>query len=108
MWGEHHYEGIGDFSNHKFRVRYKNENLLSWLDDKPYVTCPDLLCVLDVQNGKGLSNWGTDFNVGREVAVVGYKINPLWRTKRGLEIFNPAHFGSDIKYRPIENVVKNS
>ncbi|MGD0805337.1 MAG: DUF917 domain-containing protein [Candidatus Bathyarchaeia archaeon] len=105
MWGEHNYEGTGDFSNHKFRVVYKNENLLSWLDGLPYVTCPDLICVLDAKDGKGLSNWGNDFITGREVAVIGYKIDPIWRTKRGLEIFSPAHFGYDIKYRPIENVV---
>jgi hypothetical protein len=108
MWGEHNYEGTEDFSNHKFRVVYKNENLLSWLDGSPYVTCPDLLCVLDAKDGRGLSNWGNDFFTGREVAVIGYKIDPLWRTKRGLEIFSPAHFGYDIKYRPIENVVNKS
>jgi len=28
-----------------------------------------------------------------------------WRTKRGLRIFSPKHFGFDIKYRPIEDIV---
>jgi hypothetical protein len=106
MWGEHRYEGTGDYAKQKFRVWYKNENQVSWLNDEPYVTCPDLLCVLDAKTGDGLSNWGMDFAEGREVAVVGYKIDPLWRTEKGLRIFNPTHFGYDIKYRPIEKVVK--
>ena len=106
MWGEHRYDGIGDYTKQKFKIWYKNENQVSWLNDEPYVTCPDLLCVLDAKTGEGLSNWGTDFAKGREAAVVGYKIDPLWRTEKGLQIFNPAHFGYNIKYRPIEKIVK--
>jgi hypothetical protein len=108
MWGDHQYKGTGDFEGHDFKIWYKNENMISWLDNKPYVTCPDLLCVMDAKTGEGLSNWGTDFAKGREVAVVGYKIDPLWRTDKGLKIFNPMHFGYDIKYRPIEKVINRA
>jgi len=106
MWGEHRYEGVDEFEGKKFRIWYKNENQISWLDDKPYVTCPDLLCVMDSKTGKGLSNWGTDFAEGREVSVIGVKADKLWRTPKGLEIFNPKHFGFDIEYKPIEEFFK--
>ena len=106
MWGEHHYNGTGDFEGHKFKIWYKNENMISWLDDKPYVTGPDSLCVADVKTGRGLSNWGDDFAKGREVAVLGIRADDIWRSTRGLEIFNPGHFGFNIKYQPIEKIVK--
>ena len=105
MWGEHRYDGVGDFEGKKFRVYYKNENMISWLDGKPYVTGPDFLCALDSKTGQGLSNWGDDFAEGRDVAVIGVPADDIWRSPEGLKIFNPEHFGFDIKYRPIEKVV---
>ncbi len=107
MWGEHGYEGTGDYKGKKFRVWYKNENMISWLDGKPYVTGPDFICVLDAETGQGLSNWGGDFAEGREVAVLGVRADDIWRSPRGLGIFNPGHFGFEIEYKPIEKVVGN-
>jgi hypothetical protein len=106
MWGEHRYDGAGNFSGKKFRIWYKNENQISWLDEKPYATSPDLLCVVDAKTGKGLSNWGDDFAKNREVAVIGFRADDIWRSPEGLKIFNPGHFGFDIPYKPIERVVK--
>jgi DUF917 family protein len=105
MWGEHRYDGVDDYAGKKFRVYYKNENMISWLDDKPYVTGPDFLCALDAKTGQGLSNWGDDFAEGRDVAVIGVPADDIWRSPEGLKIFNPGHFGFDIIYRPIEKVV---
>jgi hypothetical protein len=106
MWGEHKYEGVDEFKGRKFRVWYKNENMISWLDNKPYVTCPDSLCVMDTETGRGLSNWGTDFTEGRRTSVIGIKAAGLWRTPRGLEIFNPRFFDFDIDYKPVEELCK--
>jgi DUF917 family protein len=105
MWGEHEYDGVDDYEGKKFRIWYKNENMISWLDGKPYVTGPDFLCVLDANTGQGLSNWGDDFAENRKVAVLGVRADDLWRSQRGLEIFNPRHFGFDLEYEPIENVM---
>jgi len=105
MWGEHRYEGVEDYEGKKFRIWYKNENMISWLDGEPHVTGPDFLCVLDAKNGQGLSNWGDDFAENREVVVLGVRADDIWRSQRGLEIFNPRHFGFDLEYEPIENVV---
>ena len=106
MWGEHTYEGVGEFSGKKFRIWFKNENLISFLDEEPYVCGPDLLCVLDSKTGRGLSNWGAEFTEGREVSVIGVKADDIWRTNRGLKIFNPRHFGFEIEYKPIEEFFK--
>lgn len=107
MWGEHRYDGVGDYKGKEFRIWYKNENQISWLNDESYVTCPDFLCVLDAKTGQGLSNWGDDFAEGREIAVLGVRADDIWRSPRGLGIFNPGHFGFEIEYKPIEKVVGN-
>ncbi|MEM4727584.1 MAG: DUF917 domain-containing protein [Candidatus Bathyarchaeia archaeon] len=106
MWGEHTYEGVEEYSGKKLRIWFKNENLISYLDDKPYVCGPDLLCVVDSKTGRGLSNWGTEFTEGRGISIIGVKADDIWRTDRGLKIFNPRHFGFDIEYKPIEEFFK--
>jgi len=105
MWGNVEIEGVGPYKGHRLKIFFKNEFLISWLDDKPYVTCPDLLCVTDVRTGRGLSNW-VDLreNLGREVAVVGVPAVDIWRSPKGIEIFGPKHFDFDIEYVPLESL----
>jgi len=106
-WGNGWIKGCGDFEGKIFRFWFKNENQISWLDGEPYVTCPDPFTVIDLKTGEGLSNFRPDGWVpGRKVAVVGVKAADIWRTERGLRIYNPKHFGFDIKYRPIEEIME--
>ena len=105
IWGEHRYEGVGPYEGHRFRVWFKNENLISWLDEEPYVTCPDLLCAVDAETGRGLSNWGEGFREGRRIAIIGVKAADIWRSEEGVRLFNPRHFDFDIDYRPLEELV---
>lgn len=103
IWGESRFKGRGEFANHTFKVWFKNENQVSWKDEEPYVTCPDLICIVDVNTGRGLSNfWLKDFEVGRAVAVIGIRSAELWRTDKGLRIYNPRRFGFEMQYVPIE------
>lgn len=99
-WGNWHIKGSGEFEDHSFRVWFKNENLISWLDGEPCVVCPDLICIVDTRTCHGLSNFvKSRENNGREVTVLGVKAYEAWRTERGIEIFSPKHFGYNIKYR---------
>lgn len=103
VWGETRVDGTEKFRNHTFDVWYKNENLVAWLDGVPYVTAPDLICILDRHTGQGLSNfWRKEFYWGREVAVIGIPCAEVWRTARGRRIFNPWRFGHYIDYVAIE------
>ncbi|MFX0122756.1 MAG: DUF917 domain-containing protein [Candidatus Hodarchaeota archaeon] len=83
---------------HSLKIWYQNEYLLSWLDEKQYVTCPDSLLVVDRKTGRGLTPWEDDFPMGREVAVFMKPSAPIWKTKKGLEIFGPQVFQSGWKY----------
>ena len=107
IWGNIWIKGAGDFEGSLFRLWYKNENQISWLDGKPYVTCPDPFTVIDSETGEGLSNFRTEsWSPGRKVSVVGVKAVDCWRTERGLQIYNPGHFGFDIEFKPIEEIVE--
>jgi DUF917 family protein len=107
MWGKIIIDGFGDYVGHTLKVWFKNEFLISWMDEKPYVTCPDSICIIDAETGRGLSNWIADLSayVGKKVVVVGIKAADLWRTKKGIQLFGPKHFGYPIEYVPIEKLV---
>ena len=105
-WGNSYLEGTGNFKGHDLQIWFKNENQISWLDGKPYVVCPDPINVLDKKTGYGLANNATAFTPVREVVVIALKAADLWRTERGLKIYNPKHFGFDMKYVPVEELVK--
>jgi DUF917 family protein len=55
-----------------------------------------------------LSNFGGANHVGKKVTVFGIKALDLWRTVKGVEIFGPRHFGFDINYVPMEDLVKST
>lgn len=87
---------------HRYRIWYKNEHIISWLDEQPDVTVPDLICVLDSKTGEAITN--PNCNEGMEVAVIGFPAPAIWRSPRGLELFGPKQFGYKIPYRPIEDL----
>lgn len=105
VWGEILITGSNVYERRTLRVFFKNENLISWLDNQPYVTCPDAICIVDARTAFGLSNWGYDFTKGREVVVIGVRADPIWRSGRGLQLFGPSRFGFNIPYVPLEEVM---
>ena len=106
IWGTERIIGTGTYAGKTFRIWYKNENHMSWVDDRPYVMSPDLITVLDAETGYGLSNFDAPaWDYGREVAVLGVPCDPLWRTERGARIFHPWRWGFACDYTPLEEVV---
>lgn len=104
-WGNWYIKGKNKFSGNTLKVWYKNENLVSWLNDKPYVTCPDLICIVDTESCEGFSNFGAASYEGKNVTVYGIKAIDKWRTSKGIEIFGPRHFGFDLDFVPIEKIL---
>jgi len=106
IWGYSLLKGTGEWEGHHLKIWFKNENHISWLDEKPYITSPDGLNVIDPKTGWGLSNfWTSEWEYGREVVVVGVRAEDIWRTEKGLKLLGPKHFGYDIPYKPIEEIV---
>lgn len=102
MFGTTFIAGSGAFEGHTLKIWLQNENHITWLDDAPYVTSPDLIMVLDRTTGEPYVN--TVLTEGQRVAVLGAS-NERYRTEEGLAALGPGHFGFDLAYRPIETLV---
>lgn len=90
-------------NNNKTAIIFqKNENLIFWLDEKPVLTCPDLIIILD-KNGRPLYN--LDLKVNTEIIVIGCPAVPLWKTQRGLELFNPRLFGFSFSNKTLKELL---
>lgn len=103
-YGTHHLRGVDEFARHTFRIWYKNEYHVSWLDDQPYVMSPDAMAVIDLSNGEPHVN--NSIAAGQRVAVVGRQAAAAHRTARGVEVLGPRHFGFELDYIPIEQKVR--
>jgi len=73
--GIHRLKGLREYQGHTFSVWYKNEYHLSWLDDKPFVTSPDSMIIVQRDTGEPAISY--DFSVGDTVAVIGRKAEEL-------------------------------
>jgi DUF917 family protein len=94
--------GEGPHAGHTLRVWFKNENHVTWRDDQPWVLSPDLIMVLDVD---GTPYTNTLLPEGAHVGVVGAVADPKLRTKAGVDLLGPRHYGYDLDYTPIERLV---
>jgi len=102
--GTHRLKGLGRHEGHTFSIWYKNEYHVSWRDDRPFVTSPDSLIIVDLKTGEPAISY--DFSAGDQVAAIGRKAHELHRTAKGIEALGPRHFGFDLDYVPIEERVK--
>jgi hypothetical protein len=96
--------GTGDWAGRTLRIWFKNENHITWLDDMPWVCSPDLISVVHRESGEGVTN--TYLTAGTSVAVIGMKGLEYFRSDAGLVAAGPRHFGFEIEYQPIEQILK--
>lgn len=94
--------GAGEFAGHEFRIWFKNEHHITWKDNAPYVTSPDLIAVVASDTGEPVTN--TYLTEGMDVAVIGAPGDPSFRTPTGITTLGPRHFGFDLEFRPIEQL----
>ncbi len=107
IWGMAKILGTGDYEGHDLKIWYKNENHVTWLDGKPWVTSPDCINVVDPETGWGLANfWPAEWETGRPVTVLGVEIEQECETPMGLKIFGPQHFRWNIEHVSIRQLVE--
>ena len=91
--------GEGVWKDRLMRIDFKNEYLVAFLDGLPYVTCPDLITVVDRETQKPLSNWANTYTyLHKPVSVLYKKAADVWHTRAGLTLFSPLHFGYSFGY----------
>jgi DUF917 family protein len=97
--GETELIGTGDYENHTYLIKYKNENMISYLDGKVDVTVPDLICTIDSDGVPPTNPYAEE---GQELSVFGLPSPDVWKTPRGMSVFGPRAFGYDVDYIPIK------
>ncbi|KAI9063547.1 DUF917-domain-containing protein [Trametes sanguinea] len=90
----------------KLVIPFQNENLYAYVESatgekKIHVTVPDLITVLDSQNGAALGT--PDYRYGLRVTVIALAGHPSWTaTPEGLACGGPTAFGlNDVPFVPI-------
>ncbi|KAF3808580.1 hypothetical protein GCG54_00006446 [Colletotrichum gloeosporioides] len=90
----------------KLVIPFKNENILAKKVDAQggeeiLTIVPDLVCVIDAQNGEALGT--QEYRYGLLVVVLGITASEKWTsTARGIEIGGPKGFGmDDLEYVPL-------
>jgi hypothetical protein len=84
----------------RFRIWFKNENLMAWRDGEVEVMAPDLICVLAEEDGAPVTN--PNCRRGTRVAVVAFPAPGQWRTEEGVAVLGPRSLGFDVDYVPFE------
>lgn len=96
--GELEIAGRNHWSGRRYRIQIKNENMASWLDDELHVTIPELICVINLDEGAVLTN--INHALGMSVAVIILPAPVPFTTEEGLRVFGPAYLGLDGPFRP--------
>ncbi|KAH9941324.1 hydantoinase/oxoprolinase [Epithele typhae] len=85
-------------------IPFQNENLYAYIlsatgEKTIHTTVPDLITVLDSQNGAALGT--PEYRYGLRVTVMAFAGHPLWTTTEGLACGGPEAFGLDIEFKTI-------
>ncbi|KAM0427907.1 hypothetical protein ACHAPT_007366 [Fusarium lateritium] len=84
----------------EIRVTFQNENIHAFRvkDQTTLASVPDLICLLDAEDGRALGT--QDYRYGLRVHVVVLVGNSQWTEGEGLRNGGPSAFGLDIDYVP--------
>ena len=95
---------IRDDSGKLLRIWFKNEHIITWLDEEAYITVPDLICLFDTATGKPLTN--PRYEAGMKIEAVVLPSPQECTTQKGLDLFGPESFGYDISWHPFREIIK--
>lgn len=88
--------GLDGERGHELTIDFQNEFSVAFLDGKPRMSTPELICVIDSISGKAT---GTEtLRYGQRVTVIALPAPPLLLTARGLELTGPRAFGYDLDF----------
>lgn len=78
---------------------YQNEYLLARQQEKVLATTPDILMLMEVENGTPITS--ESLRYGLRVALVALPAPKIWQTPEGLKLVGPRFFGYEVDYVPI-------
>lgn len=93
-------DGLADFRGRLLHIEIQNENLVALEDGEVRASVPDIITVLDTENGGVIST--ERLRYGQRVTVIAFAADAIWRTDKGLAVGGPRAMGYDFDYSPIE------
>lgn len=98
--GEAVLEGVGADAGSQMTIQFQNENLVAARDGTIVVSVPDLITLVEEENGEPITT--EQLRYGFRVLVLGIPCHPHWRTAAGLKVVGPRYFGYEVEYVPVE------
>jgi DUF917 family protein len=83
----------------EMRIAFQNENLVAWVGDKVIISVPDLICIVNREDGEPITT--EQLRYGYRVAVIGIPCSPMLRTPEALDVVGPRAFGYDLTFSPL-------
>jgi uncharacterized protein len=84
-------------SNDAMEIVFQNENLIAWHNGEIVCTVPDLITIVNLEDGEPI---GTEsLRYGLRVAVLGMPAPKELKTKEALEVVGPTAFGYSISFQ---------
>lgn len=99
-WGSYYIKGMDAYEGNEYKIWFKNENHILWVNGIPHTTSPDLITIVNYETGTPVLN-----SYLKEGDPVGIIINPsheLYMCDRAIEVFGPRAFGFDFDYVPYD------
>jgi len=93
--GEFQFEGVDEFKNEGYRIVFKNENLVSWRNEKIDAMIPDLISVITPE---GTPVINPKVKEGHEYIVVSHLAPEIWRTPAGLRLFGAGYLKESLNW----------
>ena len=98
-------EGSAEDAGSSLVLQIQNEHLVAVRDGDVVCSVPDLIVVMDAENGGPITT--EELRYGFRVVVIGAPCVPDWRTEEGLKLVGPRYFGYDIDFVPVEERFPN-
>lgn len=92
-------QGMGEDRDGILDVAFQNEFTVAWRNGEVLVTTPDLICILERENGEAV---GTEsLRYGQRVSVLALPAPAIHRTGKGLAHVGPRAFGHELDFKTV-------
>lgn len=95
-------QGEGAYSDKTFKIWFKNENHILWVNGVPIVTSPDLITIVNYETGMPVLN--TFLTEGEPVGIIISPCHEFYREEASIKAFGPRAFGFDFDYLSYDSV----
>lgn len=95
-------QGSEDFRGQTLDLKFQNENLIARSGEKVLATVPDLITVVDQDTCFPITTESLKY--GLRVNVIGMPCHKKWRTRVGIALAGPNHFGYEVPYEPLRGI----